>query len=327
MAVHVVDPRGRGSALLWPWFLAGAVVRVLMLRARGQAQVMHLQVSERSSFIRKGLMLFIGRGVGMRVVLHHHGAELIPFYRAAAGPMRRWVRLVVCRADANIVLGERWRSFLVDEVGLRRDRVVVLHNAVPDHRTRQGGAGPVAGAEVRFLLLAHLSPRKGISEFLAAFQRLRQQGLAVRATLAGNGDIGRYRGEAEALGIAAYCSFPGWVDRGAVDRLLQSADALVLPSFEEGLPMAILEALSAARPVIATPVGSIGEVLADGENGLLVPPGDVAALAAAMARVAEDPTLRRALAQNGRALFEARFTIEAFMTRLSAIYRGESIAR
>ncbi|HEX8374266.1 MAG TPA: glycosyltransferase, partial [Geminicoccaceae bacterium] len=88
----------------------------------------------------------------------------------------------------------------------------------------------------------------------------------------------------------------------------------------EGLPMAVLEALSHGIAVVATPVGAVPDAIVDGESGLLVPAGDAPALAAALARVIADPGLRRSLGDHARARFDARFSIPAHVDRLARIY-------
>ncbi len=323
IAAFVVDARGRGSSWMWPLFFFKAVAEVLVLRLTGRATILHLQVSERNSFIRKGLLLDLGRALGMDVVLHHHGAELIPFYHSTSAPMRWWTRRTVHRAGYNIVLGERWRSFLCEDLAAPADRVGIVFNASVDLAAavaaqRQAAAPTPAG--LRVLVMANLSPRKGIAEFLLALQQLRDEGVAITATLAGGGEVERYREEARTLGLSSLCRFTGWVGRDQVVELLANADCLALPSYEEGLPIAILEALGCHLPIVATPVGSIGEVLTDGRDCLLVAPGDVTGLANALRRLAEDPALRNSLSENGRQLFEQQFSIERFMAATLNIY-------
>jgi glycosyltransferase involved in cell wall biosynthesis len=326
--VFIVDPRGKGTALLWPLFFIAAAIQIVALRAAGQVHILHLQVSERSSFIRKGLLCLLGKSLGMTVVIHHHGAELIPFFQSTSWLMRHWTRFVIGRAGANVVLGERWRTFLESEVGVDVDRIKILYNAVPDYSNQPTTARSFltrtnkSSATFRLLFLAQLVPRKGVGELLLALRRLQADGLSVHATLAGGGDLPRYKEEARKLGILDSCDFVGWVDRNYVRRLLQNSDALVLPSFDEGLPMSILEALSSGLPVIATPVGSIGEVLTSRIDCLLVQPADFESIVLAVKELAENRMFRCRLSSNGRELYERLFTVDVFMSKLLDIYRS-----
>ncbi|HTM76116.1 MAG TPA: glycosyltransferase family 4 protein [Devosia sp.] len=320
-SVAVIDPRGDGAAIVWPFFLVVAAARLLALRIAGRADIVHLQVSERSSLVRKGLLLRLAKAIGMKTVLHHHGAEFIDYYRSSGAATKGWVRRTVTLADANIVLGERWARFLRDEIGAMPGRIHVLYNATRDIR-RPDGVPALPSGERHILLAANLSPRKGVSEFLQALKRLAADHPGLRATLAGGGEVDRYRAEAKALGLDGVVRFTGWIDHASLVQLLWTADAMVLPSYDEGLPMVILEALSAGVPVVATPVGSIPEVLTDGQTCLLVEPGNVDALKIAMERVVFEDDFGQGLAERGRQLYESQFDLDRYMERLLQIYAG-----
>lgn len=308
--VAVIDSHGLARFLV-------AAARLIWLRLIG-ADVLHLQVSEGGSFLRKGMLLRLGLLLGMRTILHHHGARLVPFLANSHGPVLWFVRRTLALAHCNLVLGEEVRQSLLG-LGVEAERIFVLPNAVPDPGERQPGTKPL-----HFLLPAVLSRRKGIDCFLRAFAEVTSRHPDATATVAGEGDTRPYRQLAEQLGIDRHVRFAGWVDWSELRNLHDRSRALVLPSFEEGLPMAIIEALATGLPVIATPVGAIPEVLRDGETALLVPPGDVAALAAAMLRLAADPQLADALAGAGRQLYERAFTLDRYMLRLLALYGGDA---
>ncbi|MEV4609871.1 glycosyltransferase family 4 protein [Neorhizobium sp. LMR1-1-1.1] len=315
--IHIepIDPRGEGSIAWSPLYIAAGLAKILALRVSGRADILHLQVSERMSFPRKGIFQLFGRLIGMRVVLHHHGAELVPFYREASPRMKSLVRRMVHSADINIVLGELWRKLLTDEMDLDPKKVVVRFNAAENV-----GAGADTVDPWHFLIVANLSPRKGVGELLQAIARLKNEGAPIRLTLAGGGQIDRYKAEAEELGIGERVDFTGWVSGKDVHGLLRSRSALVLPSYQEGFPMAIIESLSAGLPVIATPVGSIGEMMNNGQDCLLVHPGDVGGLTAALKNMATDTALRDRLRKSGKKLYERHFDIDGYMQRMITLY-------
>lgn len=320
--VDVIDPRSEGRALWSLLYGPAALVRLVHFRVWKGHDVLHLQVSERLSFVRKSALMFVARALKMRVVLHHHGAELIPFFRGASPRMKRLVRWAVCKADVNIVLGEVWRTFLLDEVGVPSERVVIAINATRDFPNRE----PAADRDPwHFLVLANLSPRKGIGELLEAIALLNQRGLPAKLTLAGGGEVERYRRQAEALQIGQRCTFTGWIQGDAVTDLLFDRSVLVLPSHHEGLPMTIIEALSARLPVVTTPVGSIPEHLENERTCLFVTPGSINGIADALQRLASEPELRNRLTTNGRALYVERFGLNSYMLRILNLY--ESISR
>lgn len=316
----VINTRGSQWNRLWPVNFSVGFLKLLLCCVINRPTILHLHVSERFSFLRKALLLVLGRTFRVPAILHHHGAELITSYRSGNGAMKFLVRSTVRLAALNLVLGEVHREFLAQDLGVDRDRIVVLHNATGDRQLARPDRTAYVGGRFQLLFLANLIPRKGVGELLSALALLRSRGTDVPVILAGGGRIDHYRRESAELGIADLCTFAGWVSGDGLSGLLESADALVLPSFHEGLPMSILEALSAGVPVIATEVGSIPEVLDSGVDSLLLKPGDVPSLAQAIETLVKDHALRGALAIAGRALFERKFTQEAYARDLMTVY-------
>ncbi|MBR0737661.1 glycosyltransferase family 4 protein [Bradyrhizobium liaoningense] len=315
----VVDTGGAGSVLHAPFRFVSAIFTILRLRLIRRASLVHIQVSERGSFLRKGLLLLLARSVGMKTVLHHHGAELVPFFTNANAVTRSWVSFISRLATLNLVLGQRSRDFVVDRIGVDPSKIVVLYNAVRNPSPQKEIAAHWHSPPL-LLMMAHLIPRKGVSEFLQALARLRKRGINFKAVLAGGGEVLRYQREAKALQLSDLCSFTGWLSAGEAQELLASANVVALPSFEEGLPMVILESLSLGKPVITTPVGSIPEVLEDERTCLFVEPGNVDQLTEAIARIIEDQALRATLSDAGRKVFLEQFELNNYMKTLTGLY-------
>jgi len=316
----VLDTRGSGSVLASPLYLTGTLARLAVLLARGKASIVHINVSEDGSFWRKAAVQALADLFSCPTVVHLHGATFIEFFNK--GVLSRAIsRWLFDRCDIALVLGESWRDFLVREVGTDPQKVRVLYNAVPDVGadlpTREA---PPEGAIISLLVLANLSERKGIGTVLRACRILKEQGVRFRVTLGGGGDVDGYRALAAELGVAEECSFLGWVSREQAHGFIRSHDMLLLPSTHEGLPMVILEALSAGLPVVTTPVGSIPEVLTDGETARIVPVNDPPALAQAVTDLASHPALYARLSKEGRRLFLEKFVIEAYGRSLQELY-------
>jgi glycosyltransferase involved in cell wall biosynthesis len=126
--------------------------------------------------------------------------------------------------------------------------------------------------------------------------------------------------ERAAAGLAGAVRFAGF--RRDIPACLAAADIVAVPSLQEGLGVAALEAMAAARPVVASRVGGLAEAVVDGETGLLVPPGEPAALAAALGRLARDLDLRARLGEAGRARVRARYTSARMAEGTLACYEG-----
>lgn len=318
---RVTDTRGPvWSKLRSPWRLAGALARMAQDRVIAPERLHHIHVAGRGSTLRKLVLAGLARRLGCRHVLHLHDYDYAGDFALRSKRGKAAVRAMFSGADAVVVLGRKDRDFVTGTLGVDPARVAVLHNCVPD----PGPRATFPEGDPQILFLGTLGPRKGVPELIAALSTPEMRGLAWRAVLAGDGDAATYRRQAEAGGIAGRLSFPGWLDTAATAALRAESHVFVLPSHAEGLSMALLEAMASELAVIATPVGAHAEILTDGETALFVPPGDTAALAKALARLVGDPGLRAAIAASGRAAFERRHAIAAYMDALAAVYARAS---
>ncbi len=316
-----VATRGPHSILLSPFYLLGSMARLAAARLRRGPVLVHVSLASYGSTWRKLLLTGFCRLLGLPTILHLHGAIFDRFFASRSRPVRGLIRGMFRAAGHVLVLGAPWRDFVVGQVGVPAERVTMLPNAVPDPGPRPGRP---ADAPCRILFLGRLGARKGVPELIAALAELQagRPGAHWHAVLAGDGDAAGYRRDAAAAGLAGRIDFPGWQDGPAAAALLAAADIFVLPSHAENLPVSVLEAASYGLPIVTTPVGAVPDHFSDGANALIVPPGEVAALAAALTRLVDDPALRRRLGDAARQTFLERFSIAAYRDRLVSIYRG-----
>lgn len=311
------DVRGVGFSLV---LMLLAVLKIWGAALTGRLALVHVNFGDRGSALRKAVIVLAARLVGANTVLHLHTGALAAVHARSGGVIRFLMRLPFRAASSIIVLGRLWRDWLVEDLGIDGGKIDVVYNGVPiEPVARDFEARAEAPRKVLFLGLLH--EQKGVSDLLAALAMLPRERPGWQAVIAGNGDIGFYEARAKALGLAAEVSFPGWVDQESVRAHLRSSDVLVLPSYNEALPLVILEALGAGTPVISTPAGALPEVLSDGETVLFVEAGDPAGLAGALKTVLGDAALRQKLAEAGQAVFRARFSLPVFIGSLFAIYR------
>ena len=324
---RVVNSRGPWYLGSSPQHVVGAVfylgsAMLTLCRARLSSPcVAHVNITGRGSTIRKVILLTIARAIGLRYVLHLHDYDYAKYYLSRGTVLKSLMAMIFRGAATVVVLGRRDLEVIPQLLRLPRDRITVLHNAVPDplpdlDRTR------CPGKPCHLLFLGHLSARKGVPELLQALASPTMKHLRWRATLAGGGPIDEFRNLAEDLGIVERLSFPGWLDQVGVSALCADADVLVLPSHAEGLAMSVLEGLSHGLAVITTPVGAHSEVIEPEVSGILVPPGDVAALADALVRVIADENLRSRLARGARDRFLEGFDVRRYAARLEQLHAG-----
>lgn len=295
---------------------AGGLGRaVLACGARRGPAIVHVHSGSRASFIRKSLVLLVARLGGAHTVFHLHGGAFRRYAQQEAGPLlRRWIRHTLEASSRVIALSPGWAAFVCEYAP--RARVEVLPNPVRlAPRTTEGRA-----ETGRILFLGRIEPAKGVDELLQACARLAGHHPRLRLVLGGAGDLDWAQRRARELGVADRVDTPGWLDAHAREEQLARAWLFCLPSHAEGLPIAMLEAMAAGVPVVATAVGGIPETVADGVDGLLAPPRDAGALALAIGRLLDDAALRARLACAARGAVERHYATGVVCGRLAALY-------
>jgi glycosyltransferase involved in cell wall biosynthesis len=297
-----------------------AIVRMLA-QLRRHPDVVHIHFASRASSVRKMLLARLALARGARLIMHAHGGGYRDYWATLSPAARATNVRTLSRAHCLIVLGEAWREFFAS-LGVPRDRIVSLPNpvALPPALPKRLGR-----PYVRLVYLGLFARIKGVFDVIDALTRLPPEVLGrTRLVLAGNGEMQQVRELVERRGLARFVEVRDWLSPTERDRLLASADAFVLPSYAEGLPMSLLEAMAWGLPVICTAVGSIPEHVHEGAQGLLVTPGDVSELAVAIERIVNDEALRRHMGERARSAVEP-LSVELYARKVAAIYR--SVAR
>lgn len=287
-----------GSLLLKIRVFSQAVGGLLWTLLSQKVDVVYIHMSQGGSAVRKSILVLIAALFQKPIVMHTHGSEFRQFYGNLPFIAQQLLSWIFRRCARFIVLSDSWRVFYTKTVGLSPTSVVVLSNPVklPPHVPPRS-----ASNKVTFLFLGRIGSRKGAFDLIRAYAAvpadLRDQAHLI---VAGDGEVDAARQLVDSLGLTNSISLPGWVGVEQRDHLLASADVFVLPSYNEGLPMSVLEAMGWGLPVITTPVGGIPELITPKQNGLLVTPGDLEQLATAMQFLIQDSSERQALGRRAR---------------------------
>jgi glycosyltransferase involved in cell wall biosynthesis len=222
------------------------------------------------------------------------------------------------RAAHRIVANSEAAADCLASEGVAREKVVVISNGIdlePFDAPRTTALGPIVTT------VANLRAGKGHDVLLRAAARVLRQRPDVTFQFVGEGQLrSELEQQAEELAISAAVRFLG--HRGNVPAILRGSTAFAFPSFMEAFPNGVMEAMAAEIPVIASDVGGIPELVEHGRNGLLVPPGDDAALADALLSVLGDPSRANALAAAGRRTIEQRYSFDRMVSDFETLYRG-----
>lgn len=267
--------------------------------------------------MEKGGMAWFARLLGVPTLFFPRHAQVIEDYKVSAFN-RLWIRLSFAGARKFLCQGPAWQRFAVDTLGFPMTDAPILLNWTASERLLEIGRrrNSAPSAPPKLLFLGWITREKGVLDLLEACRRLVPDH-AFSLTLAGDGAADEEaRTFVERHGLSERVCFRGLVQGAELEAALREADILVLPSWREGLPNAMIEAMAAGLAVIVSSVGNVPDIVTDGREAILVPPKDVDRLESALKRLIEDGKLREELAQRGHAFAAENFSVEPAVEKL-----------
>jgi glycosyltransferase involved in cell wall biosynthesis len=303
--------------------LAASPFKLALAILERDAAIVHLNTSfTLRAYWRDLVYLAVAKLSGARVVYQVHGGPLPQAFFPK--PFGALLRATLRWPDAVLVLAskelEAYRAFGVN--------AAVLANGIDCTPYQRYNRCPDAAAPLRLIYIGRLAREKGLYETLESLDAVRRRGFATRFLIAGSGPEEPWlRARVRELRLSKDVSFIGTVDNGHKARLLSQADVLMLPSYAEGLPYALLEGMAAGAVPIATPVGAIADVVKDGVHGVLVPARDPRAIADALARLSADRARLARMSAACRKRIATAYSIERVATELAGVYAAVLAAR
>lgn len=309
----------------WPVRLINAMKRMALFVWRFERQkpdCILLFCSLGASVLEKSVMAWYARLRGRPAMLFPRGGALINHFRSSLFTAT-WLRLAFRGSRKMLCQGPNWKEFAVKDCGFSPEAAVLVPNWTASDELLRIGEAKIRsrpGKPVRALFVGWLEREKGVMDLLAAsLILLKRENCSVIFTFAGGGNL-----EAEVAsfisehGLRDRVHARGWTPMEKMVGLYEAHDLFVLPSHAEGLPNSMIEAMAAGLAVVVTPVGTIPDVIRDGENGVLVPPRDPEALAAAINRLIDNPDLLLSLAAAGHSQAREQFGVEQAVDRFVA---------
>lgn len=262
-----------GSSIKKIIFFLKSIFKYIKRLIKNDFDIAHIHMSYKGSFFRKFIIVSLGKVFNKKIILHLHGSEFEVFYINSSKIVKRLIRNIFESCDLVIVLGERWKKVVKGIAP--NSNISVFNNAVniPDY-TAEWNEG-----KINILFLGVLIKRKGIFDLIEAIKILNQNGIVREKNLnfiiGGSGpEEDEIKNKINEYNLNFCVEMTGWVNGKLKEELLKKSQVFVLPSYNEGLPMAILEAMSYGIPVISTDVGSIAEVVIENKTGFLIKPGE-----------------------------------------------------
>ncbi|MFC2036539.1 glycosyltransferase family 4 protein [Chloroflexota bacterium] len=285
-----------------------------------RVDLVHIATSSDWTFWESAIYLLTSKALRRKTVFHFL-SDFQRFYYAASPREQRAIGWVFRRADFVLVLSESVRQILVDTVG--EHKVVAVPSSVEVISRSQMSAKAELPESVEVLFMGgSYGVRKGVNELAEAIPAVLAKQDHVGFLLCGTGDVEDAYNRLQQQGFGQSIRYLGFVSEETKSELLVTSDIYVLPSHSEGMPYSIIEAMAAALPIIATSIGSIPEVVVDGENGLLIPPGDVPALSESLEALTADRELRQTMGEANRERIRLLYSSQRAFETIRQVYDG-----
>jgi len=315
IATHDGKLNAIGNCIFFVWALFKIIFKLLF---DNDIKIVHIHGASKGSFYRKYLVFLIAKFIFRKKIVYHlHGAEFHLFYEKTNSFTKKLIKHLGGKVDVFICLSQRWFSYLSGAFHIQR--LCIVNNPVDMPALLNQGQDNNK-SQLKMLFLGRIGERKGVFDLLTVLASLNAIcNNRVKLFVGGDGDIKRLQSFIKSNKLGEVVEFVGWVNGQQKQGLLAQCDVLVLPSYNEGLPICILEAMSYGKAIIATTVGGIPEVVINGENGYLIEPGDIDALDKSIWIMINNPKIVKQMGENSMYKIEP-FMIKNVMKQLATIY-------
>lgn len=282
--------------------------------------IVHVHMAAQASFTRKSVFIRLAKKAGKKIIIHQHAADFDDyFFKQSDETKRQKIKEVFAIADKVIVLSEEWADFFGKHV-CDEKKIVIIHNGVviPNYEKTDY-------TDQNVLFLGRLGERKGAYDLLKVIPNVLKRIPNARFFFGGDGEVERCKELAEKTGIADNVSFLGWIRDAEREEYLKKCSTFVLPSYHEGMPMSVLEAMSYGLATISTNAGGIPQIISQGIDGYRIEAGNLKELETTLVRILSSSNEKKTLGQAARKKIVERFNAKKNIDLLCALYQKVGI--
>lgn len=284
--------------------------------------LIHVHTAGYLSFFESSLYLFISALFNKKTILHIHANSLDTFYQSSSFLTKLYIRKSILISDKTIALSNYWKKFIVNEMKINNDLIYVIHNGVPFSKyAYQKTCNEKFDDNIHILFMGGRdSKRKGVYDLISSISLILNQQPNVILTVVGSGEVETIRSICKDLNLGKNVRILGQITDKEKINELNNSDIFVLPSYSEGLPISILEAMAFGVPVVSTTVGAIPEVIEEGVNGFLIEPGDHKLLAEKLLLLIKSKNLREDMGINNLEKIKNKYDLKFVTNELQKLY-------
>lgn len=282
-------------------------IKVIILN---KPDLIHIHSSFGPSFYRKIPFIYMAHWAKIPIVNHIHGSEFDKLYLKASESKQNLVRKVWGKCNAFIVLSEEWKETF--SVVIPREKMTVIENyskLVSEIKRKNNGV---------LLFMGLINEMKGCYDIVDVVEKVSRQIPNVKMIMCGEGDIEQIKDKASSKGILDKFVFPGWVRDQKKDEILREANIFFLPSYSEGMPMSILDAMGYGLPIVASKVGGIPKIVRN--NGEMCEPGDIDGFSQKIVELLQDDKKLFDAGRESRNIVQSEYSLDAHIEKIENLY-------
>lgn len=295
-------------------FLKCIVVCLYKLTFNKSIKIVHIHSSSGASFVRKSCFLKLGKLFKKKVIVHIHGSEFMKYYNKSSLKEKKNISKVLTSADKVIALSNSWKADLMSIS--KKKNVVIIHNPVKVNKFDKSSC-----KEKNLVFMGRVGKRKGIYDLLEVMPNIIYKFPCANLYVCGDGEIEEIKTLVEKKNISQNVHILGWINEDLKIDILKKSSINILPSYNEGMPISILEAMASRIPTIATNIAGIPEEIEHGENGFLFDPGDIDKLYNYILNLLSDEKLRIDMGKKSLEKVKEHFDISVIKNELLNLYK------
>mgnify|MGYP001028867288 CR=1 FL=1 len=282
--------------------------------------IVHIHSSFGPSFYRKIPFIYMASWAKVPIINHIHGADFADFYETAGEKKKEQIKRIYGKCSKLIALSDEWKEKLSQIVDPEKIVIIenysILHEAEFKERIKRKSNNKV-------LFLGEIGHRKGCYDIPSVVEKVVKVIPDVKFVIGGSGsstDENMIKSMIREKGLTNNIEFIGWIRGSEKDCVIRSADVFFLPSYNEGMPMSILDAMGYGLPIVSTNVGGIPKIVHDGENGICCNAGDIEHFSEGIIRLLNDEQFRYTASEASFDIVKKKYSFEAHMALLEGVY-------
>lgn len=285
-------------------------------------EIIHIHSSFGPSFYRKIPFIYMASLAKKPIINHVHGADFETFFINANERKKKLIKKVYNKCSTLVALSEEWKENLnlivpEEKIKIIENYSILKEDAMNDRLIRN--------CNKKILFLGEIGKRKGCYDIPSIVQKVNGIFPDVEFVLAGSGEVENVRKILREKDLDKNVVFPGWVRADDKDKLLRECDIFFLPSYNEGMPMSILDAMGYGLPIVSTNVGGITKIVLNGKNGYTCFPGDINGFAEKLVELLGDEQMKKNFGLNSFKLVKNNYSLENHIKKIKQIYNSQII--